>query len=470
MNAKSAISVCNVSKRFKLFHSRKERLAEALHPFKKQYHTEFWAVKDISFDVGRGEIVGVLGRNGSGKTTLLQIMCSVMTPTNGDIQSNGRISALLGLGVGFNPDFTGRNNALLNGILVGIPRQEMLRRIPAIEAFADIGEYFDQPMRTYSSGMFMRVGFAAAIFVNPDILVIDEVLGVGDIQFQEKCFRKISEFKRNGVTIILVTHSTNLAVELCDKIIVLDSGNKKYSGDPQRALRVYEEILFPHNNEIETVNAQSPNKKKSISGQHENQPEAITVIDSKNLEVNPKGPLLQKFLLELPVSDQCQLRRSYNINEFRFGEGGGEIVDYLVIATGDHYEEDPVLINSGTEVHVYIKVLGKLGISKPTIGIGLFTPTGLMVSASNSRLLKIDLLEIEKGVTYIYRIKFRMLLLGGVYFVHFGLTEERLGQIVRHDARQSLAMIRVEKTAQLEGLADISMQLEELKMFPRDNN
>lgn len=155
----TAITVRNVSKKFRLFASPKERLMEALHPFRKKYHHEFWALREASFEVGRGEIVGILGRNGSGKSTLLQIICSVMRATQGEAHVNGRISALLELGAGFNLEFTGRDNVILNGAIMGFPRKEMLRKLPEIEAFADIGEFFDQPVKTYSSGMFVRVAF-----------------------------------------------------------------------------------------------------------------------------------------------------------------------------------------------------------------------------------------------------------------------------------------------------------------------
>ena len=454
-----SISVKNVSKKFRLFNSPKERLAEALHPFRKQYHKTFWALQEVSFNVHRGEIVGILGRNGSGKSTLLQIICSVMQATQGEVQVNGRISALLELGAGFNPEFTGRENVLLNGSIMGIARKEMLSRIPEIEAFADIGEFFDQPVKTYSSGMYVRVAFAAAIHVDPDILIVDEALSVGDIKFQEKCFRKISEFQRNGVTIILVTHATTLIEELCDRAIVIDAGKVRYIGEAQSAVSEYEGILFPRKAIVETMNGGLLISEGAVTELHTSKPGDSTITDGGNIGFDPKGPLLRKFLDEFPLSDQSQYRRSYNNSELRFGDGGGEIIDYLVIACG---EEDPVSIQFGSEVSVYIKVLGKSTINNPSIGVGIFTATGLMVCSGNARLLNKKLSRIENGKYYLYKMSFLSLMSEGDYFFHFGLTEVVYGEIVRHDARRSIANFRVPITPHIEGVADLSMKLEEL--------
>jgi lipopolysaccharide transport system ATP-binding protein len=175
-----AISLKNISKKYRLFNSPQDRFWEALHPFNKKYHKEFWALKDVSFDVLKGQTVGIIGRNGSGKSTILQILCSILRPTSGEVTVNGRVSALLELGSGFNPEFTGRQNVMMKGMIMGFSEAEMRNRFPEIEAFADIGEFIDQPMKIYSSGMSVRLAFATAINVDPDILVIDEALAVGD--------------------------------------------------------------------------------------------------------------------------------------------------------------------------------------------------------------------------------------------------------------------------------------------------
>ena len=241
-----AISVTNVSKKFRLFASPSARLAEALHPFRKAYHHEFWALRDISFTVNRGEVLGILGQNGSGKSTLLQIICSVMQATKGDVQAHGRISALLELGAGFNPDFTGRQNVMLNGSIMGFTRKEMQRRMPEIEAFADIGEFFDQPVKTYSSGMSVRAAFAAAIHIDPEILIVDEALAVGDAKFQHKCYARIEDFKARNKTIILVTHDVGQITAHCDRAILLSKGRLVLDGRPRDVVDRYIETIFAH--------------------------------------------------------------------------------------------------------------------------------------------------------------------------------------------------------------------------------
>lgn len=247
MNKDIKISVKNISKRFKLFKSPKERFAEALHPFRKRFHHEFWALKDISFDVFRGEIIGILGPNGSGKSTLLQIICSVLKPTMGEILTNGRISAILELGGGFNPELTGRENVLLNGSIMGISHEEMSNRLPAIEAFADIGIFFNQPVKTYSSGMFVRVAFAAAINIDPEILVVDEALSVGDIGFQQKCLSKLDQLKDDGTTIILVSHDTQLINLYTQRAIFINSGQLQEIGPTQQITEHYLKYIRERN-------------------------------------------------------------------------------------------------------------------------------------------------------------------------------------------------------------------------------
>src|SRR5438309_2988964 len=205
-----AVSLSDLTKKYRLFSTPMERLKESFHPLRKRYHKEFWALKGISFDIKKGQVVGILGRNGSGKSTLLQIIASVLQPTSGTVTVNGRVSALLELGDGFNPEFTGRQNVLLNGAIMGVSRDEMSARMPSVIAFAEIGEFFDQPIKIYSSGMFVRLAFAAAIHVDPDILIIDEALAVGDAKFQHKCFQHLAELRKGGKTILFVTHSTSL--------------------------------------------------------------------------------------------------------------------------------------------------------------------------------------------------------------------------------------------------------------------
>jgi lipopolysaccharide transport system ATP-binding protein len=244
MSSDIAISVENLSKCFHIYSKPSDRLKQMLFGGKKQYFNEFWAVKDISFDIKKGETIGIVGRNGSGKSTLLQLVCGILEPTGGSIKANGRIAALLELGSGFNPEFTGRDNVYMNATILGLSRSEIDARFDDIAEFADIGQFIEQPVKTYSSGMMMRLAFAVAINVEPQILIIDEALSVGDELFQRKCFARIQKIKENGATILFVSHSGGTVMELCDRAILLHAGELILSGSPKQIIGNYQRLLY----------------------------------------------------------------------------------------------------------------------------------------------------------------------------------------------------------------------------------
>lgn len=223
-NSQTAIKVENLSKIYKLYNNPIERLKESLHPFKKKYHKEFYALKDVNFEVKKGETVGIIGKNGSGKSTLLKIITGVLTPSSGNVAINGKISALLELGTGFNPEFTGLENIYFSGTIMGYTKDEIDKKVDNIISFADIGEFINQPVKTYSSGMFVRLAFAVAINIDPEVLIVDEALSVGDMRFQQKCFRKLREFKEDDKTILLVSHDLGAVINFCDRVIWLWDG------------------------------------------------------------------------------------------------------------------------------------------------------------------------------------------------------------------------------------------------------
>lgn len=244
MSNDTVIDVRNLSKKYRRYSSVGEAVKEVLHPLRRKYHQEFWALKDVSFSVKKGESVGIIGRNGSGKSTLLQILCGIMQPTKGDVAVLGRVAALLELGAGFHPQFTGRENVHLNCSLMGFSRQETEKRFSSIVEFADIGDFIDQPVRTYSSGMYVRLAFSTAISVEPDILIVDEALGVGDIGFQQKCLRKFEEFQDKGITVLFVTHDMPTIKKNCQKALLLDRGELIDSGSPTEVIDVYNALIF----------------------------------------------------------------------------------------------------------------------------------------------------------------------------------------------------------------------------------
>lgn len=247
-----AISVQNISKCFFTYEKPRDRLKQAIMPRLQRwvgdetttYGKEFWALRDISFDVKRGETVGIVGRNGSGKSTLLQIICGTLAPTAGSIETQGRIAALLELGSGFNPEFTGRENIYLNGAVLGLTRDEVNERFDAIAGFADIGEFIDQPVKAYSSGMAVRLAFAVQAQVDPDILIVDEALSVGDARFQAKCFERLRQLKDNGTSILLVTHASEQVVTHCSRAILINDSKIELIGESRPVVNRYMDILF----------------------------------------------------------------------------------------------------------------------------------------------------------------------------------------------------------------------------------
>ncbi len=236
-----SIRVKNVKKVYPLYNSKRSKVKEALSLSGKSYHSDFYALRDVSFEIEQGECVGIIGLNGSGKSTLLKILTEVITQTEGEVQINGKVSALLELGAGFNPEYTGMENIYLNTMLMGYTRKETDVKIPQIVEFADIGDFINQPVKVYSSGMFVRLAFAIAITVEPDILIIDEALSVGDVFFQQKCYKKIKEFSGKS-TVLIVSHDLNAITKFCQRIIVMNQGEIVYNGDPNEAISYYFKI------------------------------------------------------------------------------------------------------------------------------------------------------------------------------------------------------------------------------------
>lgn len=232
MSSEIAITVANVSKCYQIYGKPHHRLLQSIFRSLRTYYRDFWALKDVSFEVKRGEVLGIIGRNGAGKSTLLQIICGTVTPTSGTISVHGRVSALLELGAGFNPDFTGRENVYLNASIMGLTTSDTNRILDDIVAFSELADFIDEPVKTYSSGMFVRLAFAVAIHTAPDVLIVDEALSVGDVAFRNKCIRRVQELRAKGTTILFVSHDLSTLQLICDRAIWLEKGSIKAVGDP----------------------------------------------------------------------------------------------------------------------------------------------------------------------------------------------------------------------------------------------
>ena len=257
------IQAINLGKCYHIYNKPLDRLKQSLWRGRKQFYREFWSVRGIHFSLQHGETLGIIGSNGSGKSTLLQLICGIITPTEGELKIRGRIAALLELGAGFNPEFTGRENVLMNGAILGLSRDEINERFDRIVAYAAIGDFIDQPVKTYSSGMYVRLAFAIAVHVNPEILVIDEALAVGDARFQQKCLATIKNFCKDG-TVVFVSHDTSAVTELCTRVIWVESGKIYMEGPPKQVVESYLQYMYEGNREV---------PEKSIPSKETEEPE-----------------------------------------------------------------------------------------------------------------------------------------------------------------------------------------------------
>lgn len=239
-----AIRVSNISKKYKVFSKPQDRLKQFLSRGTRTYFTEFSALRNVSLEIRKGETVGIIGRNGSGKSTLLQIITGTLTPSTGEVEVKGRVAALLELGSGFNPEFTGRENVYMNGAILGLTKEQVNELFQQILDFAEIGDFIDQPVKTYSSGMSVRLAFAVQAMVPKEVLIVDEALAVGDELFQRKCYAKIEEFKKQGGTILFVSHSASHIIELCDRAVMLDSGEVLLVGNSKKVVNLYQKLIY----------------------------------------------------------------------------------------------------------------------------------------------------------------------------------------------------------------------------------
>jgi lipopolysaccharide transport system ATP-binding protein len=263
------IKIENITKEYQLYNSHADRVKEVIHPFRKKYHHTFSALKNITFTINKGEFFGVIGRNGSGKSTLLQLICGILQPSSGNIIVDGKIAALLELGAGFNPEFTGKQNVYLNGAILGFSEDEITARYSEIVEFADIGEFIDQPVKTYSSGMYVRLAFAVQACVNPDILIVDEALAVGDIFFRQKCYARLQSLLKKGCTVILVSHALNDIEQFCDRALLLDEGAEFFLGSATEAVKRYYLLEQQDNCDIAQINVTSPGPEERVQQENE---------------------------------------------------------------------------------------------------------------------------------------------------------------------------------------------------------
>ena len=361
-----AIKVSHLSKVYKLYDKPIDRLKESLHPLKKRYHKEFYALNDVSFEIKKGETVGIIGKNGAGKSTLLKIITGVLTPSSGHVHVNGRIASLLELGAGFNPEYTGIENIYLQGTLMGYSKEEMDVKIDEILAFADIGDFVYQPVKSYSSGMFARLAFSVAINVDPDILIVDEALSVGDMAFQNKCIRKMEEIGKKGITILFVSHDTQTINKFCSQAIWLHAGIIKEKGIPLTLLENYMSFMSYG---VETERSNESSK-----------------------EINHLEMSLKKDLINVEKSDS-------------FGE------KQALISKIGFFDEDGVLtsnLKQGTMVKFICEFSSTIDLYDVGIGVLFKDSLNTEIITFNSYMYNSSLKYVEKGKTICTTVIFKV--------------------------------------------------------------
>lgn len=339
-----AIIVEKVGKAYKQYPTRWARLAEWLLPGRRKYHTLKWVLQGISFRVNLGEAVGIIGMNGAGKSTLLKMITGTTTPTSGSIEVKGRIAALLELGMGFHPDFTGRQNVYLSGQLLGMTYEEILHCMPAIESFAEIGEYIDQPVRVYSSGMQMRLAFSIATAIRPDILIVDEALSVGDSYFQHKSFDRIREFGKQGTTLLIVSHDKQAIQSICTKALLINDGRIELEGKPEVVMDYYNALLANHQNQSITQEVLEDKRVQTISGTGE-----ATLVDIYFL--NGKGEKVEYIDVGERVTLFAKVKANADISHLVFGFGIKDHLGQVMYGTNTHFMNKVINnVLSGQEV------------------------------------------------------------------------------------------------------------------------
>ena len=422
----NAITVKDVTKIYKLYDKPIDRLKEALNPFHKEYHKKFYALNNLSFEVKKGETVGIIGTNGSGKSTILKIITGVLTPTTGEVEVNGVISALLELGAGFNMDYTGIENIYMNGTMMGFSKKEMDAKLQEILDFADIGDFVYQPVKTYSSGMFVRLAFALAINVEPEILIVDEALSVGDVFFQSKCYRRMEEIRQKGTTILMVTHDMGSIIKYCDKVVLLNKGNFVAEGAPGHMVDLY---------------------KKILAGQMEGLEAAKDVDSDFSGETAEKEQKEKTY--QLPHGKLMKDSLTINSNRTEYGDGRAEIYD---LGLFDQRGNLTNLLLKGEEFTIKEKIRFAAPIQSPIFTYTIKDKKGT------------DIKPVKAGDEYELAFAQKMTLQGGEYLLSMSCTGFEQGEHTVYHRLYDVANITVISNKNTVGVYDMESAVQAVKI------
>lgn len=417
-----AIKVEHLTKIYKLYDRPVDRLKDTLGLTRKQIYKEHYALSDVNLEVKKGETVGIIGTNGSGKSTILKIITGVLNSTEGEVKVNGRISALLELGAGFNQEYTGLENIYLNGTMIGFSKEEIDERLDAIISFADIGDFINQPVKSYSSGMFVRLAFAVAINIEPEILIVDEALSVGDVFFQTKCYHKFEEFKEQGKTILFVSHDLSSISKYCDRVILLNKGEKKAEGSPREMVDLYKKIMVGLD------------------------PDEIGDLDEENASQAGKddGTIWKEKLALNP-----------NVNEY--GNGKAEIIDIGV------FDENGIVNSSlikGTTFTLRSKVKFHETIQDPIFTYTFKTIKGTDITGTNTMFEKKTVGTVNPDEVYVASFTQEMNLQGGEYLLSMSCTGFENGEFVAYHRLYDVVNITVVSSKNTVGFYDMNSKVE----------
>lgn len=427
----NAITVNNVTKIYRLYEKPIDRLKEVMSPTHKNYHRDFYALSGISFDVPKGQTVGIIGTNGSGKSTILKIITGVLTPTDGTLKVNGVISALLELGAGFNMDYTGIENIYMNGTMMGFSRKEMDDKLKDILDFADIGDFVYQPVKTYSSGMFVRLAFALAINVEPEILIVDEALSVGDVFFQAKCYRRMEEIRQKGTTILMVTHDMGAIIKYCDQVVVLNKGNFIAQGEPGKMVDLYKKILA---NQMDDL---SLDLEEIRSGE---------LNDFSGEQVKSRSD--RNALKEGFMKDKLTV----NPNRTEYGDKKAEIVDFGLLDERGNLSN---LLLKGEYFTIKEKIQFHGNIESPIFTYTIKDKRGADLTGTNTMYEASDIESVKQGDVYEVEFKQKMTLQGGEYLLSMSCTGFENGEHVVYHRLYDIVNITVISNKNTVGIYDM---------------
>ena len=435
MQSNLAINVCDVTKIYRLYDKPIDRLKESISLTHKKYHKEFFALDKISFSVEKGSTVGIIGTNGSGKSTILKIITGVLNPTTGSVEVDGNISALLELGAGFNMDYTGIENIYMNGTMMGFSREQMEAKLPEILEFADIGDFVHQPVKTYSSGMFVRLAFALAINVEPEILIVDEALSVGDVFFQAKCYRRMEEIRKTGTTILMVTHDMGSVIKYCDKVILLNKGEFLAEGPAGEMVDLYKKILAGRMDDLEADLA------KRLDSNFSDMMELNNDINKTHAK-EYHGLMKEKI--------------SINPNRTEYGDGRAEIYDLGLL---DSKGELTNLLLKGEEFTIREKIRFNANIESPIFTFTIKDKKGTELSGTNTMFEGVEVKPVKPGDEAVVEFKQKMTLQGGEYLLSMSCTGFENGTHVVYHRLYDVTFITVISNKNTVGVYDMESKV-----------